>query len=378
MRWLVAAFLGCFFMASVVQAEQTFPYKAFVTSDDVYVRSGPGDSYYPTDKLKVGQEVEVYRHDPGGWYAIRPPEGSFSWVHGRYLKLGQDHLATLTEDRIAARVGSRFSDVRDSIQVRLQKGETVEVLEAKRTGPANANASNTWYKIAPPSGEFRWVSARFVDPDYSADGLRRTRSPSGVPTDATSGSGSPPPRQATSEQFQAAIDDMELELSTMVVEEPSVWDFGELQQRAQSYFDQANTALERGRARMMLSKIARFEDIRQRYHSTSAVRDQLARVDRRLSRLSQAAITPANPNGRYDAVGRLSRVSSSKPGAPQYAIKDETGQVVCYVSPAPGVNLRSYVGQQVGINGSRGYIPEQRTSHVMAQHVSVVDGTTLR
>ena len=51
-----------------------------ITADDVYVRSGPGENYYPTDKLKAGQEVEVYRHDPGGWYAIRPPKGSFSWV----------------------------------------------------------------------------------------------------------------------------------------------------------------------------------------------------------------------------------------------------------------------------------------------------------
>ena len=52
--------------------EQTFPYKAFIAADEVYVRSGPGQNYYPTDKLAKGQEVEVYRHDPGGWCAIKP------------------------------------------------------------------------------------------------------------------------------------------------------------------------------------------------------------------------------------------------------------------------------------------------------------------
>ena len=62
------------------RAEQAFPYKAYVTAAEVYVRSGPGRTFYPTDKLHTGDQVEVYRHDPGGWCAIRPPEGSFSWV----------------------------------------------------------------------------------------------------------------------------------------------------------------------------------------------------------------------------------------------------------------------------------------------------------
>ena len=72
------------------------------------------------------------------------------------------------------------------------------------------------------------------------------------------------------------------------------------------------------------------------------------------------------------------RVPNPQPGGPQYAILDATGNVRCYVSPAPGVNLRSYVGRQVGINGIRGYMPEQRASHVMARHVSVVEEPQLR
>ena len=50
-----------------------FPYRAFVNGDDVYVRSGPGQNYYPVLRLKRGETVDVFRHDPGGWYAIRPP-----------------------------------------------------------------------------------------------------------------------------------------------------------------------------------------------------------------------------------------------------------------------------------------------------------------
>src|SRR5262245_30536329 len=107
-----------------------FPYRAFVNSADVYVRSGPGRDYYPTGKLQKGVPVEVYRHDPGGWYAIRPPRESFSWISRRYLQPREDGLASVNTPRTVARVGSDLSDVRDVIQVRLDKGELVELLES--------------------------------------------------------------------------------------------------------------------------------------------------------------------------------------------------------------------------------------------------------
>jgi len=69
-------FLGV--AAGPAWAEPQFPYKAAVTADDVNVRSGPGQNYYPTETLRRGQVVEGYRHDPGGWRAIRPTDGSFT------------------------------------------------------------------------------------------------------------------------------------------------------------------------------------------------------------------------------------------------------------------------------------------------------------
>ena len=144
----------------------------------------------------------------------------------------------------------------------------------------------------------------------------------------------------------------------MVVEDPSLWDLGELRQRAETLFNQSETALEQGRARMLVSKIARFEDIRRRKQALAAARPELARPD--LPPVSP--LPPADPDGRFDAKGQLIRVPNPKPGGPQYAILDAGGSIRCYVSPAPGVNLRSYVGRQVGINGIRGYMPEQRAT----------------
>src|SRR5689334_17023211 len=96
MRWRLVVVPAMLALAWSARARgEQFPYDAYVNSTDVYVRSGPSRDYYPTEKLSKGQKVEIYRHDPGGWYAIRPPRGSFTWVSKRHLEVDGDGLATV-------------------------------------------------------------------------------------------------------------------------------------------------------------------------------------------------------------------------------------------------------------------------------------------
>jgi uncharacterized protein YgiM (DUF1202 family) len=395
MRTLVVA-LPCFLflMTSPASGERNFPYKANVTSEDVYARSGPGQSYYPTDKLKKGQEVEVYRHDPGGWCAIRPVDGSFAWVSGRYLKSTGKDLAVVTEENVSARVGSRFSDVRDVIQVRLHKGETVEVLESPKSG-GRGNES-VWYKIAPPSGEFRWISSKYLDADYTVDGTRNTRSRQ-RDSDGRGEGGrdrqrvgesleerSAQSKAMTSEEFQAELKRIELDLSIMVIDDPTTWSFYELKERTNTLIDQAQTAVERGNARLMAGKIAKFDDIKRRQEAVLAMRDRTDRSSRLWAKLRPGELeneakstSKFEMDGRYDGTGQLTQVVSPKPGAPRYALMDESGSVRYYITPAPGVNLQNYVGRDVGITGTRGYMPEQRASHITARHITPLEGQTV-
>jgi len=374
--------------ASTLWGATTFPYRAYVTSDDVYIRSGPGRSYYPTEKAKAGQVVEVYRHDPGGWCAIRPPEGSFTWVSTRYLRQLEDDLAQVTTPHVAARVGSRFSNIRDVIQVRLNKDETVELLGGQRPG------EDGWAKISPPSGEFRWIHSQYLDPEYPADGLRKNRPPddlsrSGQVESATwvsadeaphtRGRSADPPSLSPKE-YQHRLEELDLELSIMVAEEPTVWQFDEMALEAEHLIAQAETAVQRGRARMLLAKIERFENIKDRYDS---VEQAVADADRRDRRLATLAARDDSARGneaydRFDGRGRLTRVSSPRPGAPRYALVDQFGRVSCYVTPSPGMNLRHYEHRMVGVNGTRAYIPQQRAPHVMATHIDLLDDGRMR
>jgi hypothetical protein len=439
MHRLIAVALGWFFVVadlSLAGVEPDFPYKARVTSEQLYVRSGPGQEFYPTGRLRRGQEVEVFRHEPTGWCAIRPPEGSFTWISGRCLKPSQDGLAVVTEEGASARVGSGLSDIRDVEQVRLHKGEVVEVLEAPRGGDQKAAARSDgrddgpWLKIAPPSGEFRWVSAQFLEPVRPEPGsvgndapgnraeprpIATPRADSPVPPvaagkdsvaagkdskdpakdsvapgkDSADAAGAPPrarlvrPRTLSTAEFQDELDRIELELSVMVIEEPTGWSVDLLRDQTNELVDQAATAEERARTRQIANQIARFDDIRRRQAAVLAMREQSVRNGPALARLvprdtgSEKARPQFETDGRFDGVGRLAEMPSTKPGAPHFALTNEAGEVLCYITAAPGLNLRNYLGREVGVVGSRGYMLQQHAAHIVARHIAPLDGQNL-
>jgi hypothetical protein len=180
------------------------------------------------------------------------------------------------------------------------------------------------------------------------------------------------------------LERIELDLSAMVVKETAVWSFDSLRDRTNSLLDQAQTAVERGRTRLLANKIARFEDIQQRQEAVLAMRERTDHSSRLWAELRSRdahdakAAAKADIDDRFDGMGQLTQVVSPKLGAPRYALVDKAGDVRCYVTPAPGVNLQNYVGRQVGVTGTRGFMPEQRASHIMARHVTPLEGQMLR
>ena len=65
-------------------------------------------------------------------------------------------------------------------------------------------------------------------------------------------------------------------------------------------------------------------------------------------------------------------ISKNKPLAP-YAVVDEDGKPLCFVTPSPGMNIGRYVNKQVGLYGRRGYIESLKTPHVTAERVIDLD-----
>ena len=153
----LAAMAACFVSCGLAIAGDE-PYEAFVVADEAEVYAGPSKRFYATAKLPFGTSVEVYRRDAGGFLAIRPPEGSFSWIPAEHLEMTDEpNVGRVIADEAASWIGTNLERVREhKFHVQLKAGELVEVL-GKRTVDSEDGQGQVWLKIAPPAGEFRWI-----------------------------------------------------------------------------------------------------------------------------------------------------------------------------------------------------------------------------
>ena len=161
------------------QSSRTFPYDAVVADDEVYARSGPGKQYYPTSRFRKGDPISVVRHDPGGWFMIEPPLGSFSWVRTEFVRRDGDRGTIISDAPVIAWVGTSFGDDHFVEQRRLQKGEEVEIVGEKTLKDDRGEVA--YLKVKPPKGHYRWVpGAKIVSADKTKQ-LAQSKRPGGDP-----------------------------------------------------------------------------------------------------------------------------------------------------------------------------------------------------
>ena len=141
----------------LVAQQPEFPYQALVVTDGAQVFSGPGTMHYGTEELRQGEMVQVHRHDPGGWCAIRPTETSFSLIPEPAIVIIGENVGEVVEQGIQVWVGTGLGPVENPLwQVKLKAGERIKLL-GEVSWPDPEGHSNIWYQIAPPDGEFRWI-----------------------------------------------------------------------------------------------------------------------------------------------------------------------------------------------------------------------------
>lgn len=126
-----------------------------IAVDAAVVRSAPSDSAYSTGSVVRDRYVEAYFRDANGWCAIRPPQGSFSWINAKFVRRESDSVGRIVAasgKAVPARVGGATVEESAIVQVGLKNGRSVKIL-----GETRLPDGSTWLKIAPPAGEFRWL-----------------------------------------------------------------------------------------------------------------------------------------------------------------------------------------------------------------------------
>ena len=378
--YVTLAVFAAVFAASAYAAED-FPYQAIINDDSVYIYSGPGSTHYTTDVFQRGDSVEVYQHLPGGWCAIRPPAGSFSWVPRAYVQPLGDGLAKIVSDDVASRIGSKlFPSQRSRTTVTLGSGKIVEILDMSAD-------LGSWCKISPPSGEFRWVQTSFLSPPEMVVHTPRMSATAAETPAAAVSAGNP----AAMRNFMWHVTVLETDLSrTIANNETSRWDTPSLLMRANSLENRAETVTQKEQVEMVRLRILEADEVRRKKLAMMEI--EANSLGTQASRLQAADITPAsgwrNTNtarelppsaapfttvpGRHDYEGTLVLVRPREKkdfDLPRYALLDDRGMLRCYVTPPPDMDLAPYVDARVQIAGTQKYKPEHAAWNLTAREI---------
>ena len=166
-RLAVVLAIGFFCVTSLQAETRKFPYEATVRADNVTVHCGQGKDFYATSRMEKGAILTVHRHDPGGWYMVSPPAGSFSWIAAEHVQVDAPGTGTVSlpegdVDGTPVWVGSELTTDHSKRQRVLHPGDTVQILAEDVF--QDTTGTTRVYKIAPPAREFRWVKGDYVVP----------------------------------------------------------------------------------------------------------------------------------------------------------------------------------------------------------------------
>lgn len=407
LRPLFVSQLSLLVIATVAAAETLpEPYTVWVGAAGAKVYSGPGDDYYATQQLAPGAKCEVYEELRDGWLAIRPPEGSYSLVLRSALEIHENDTACVTRNQTPSRVGSVLADNFSSVHVRLDEGELVQVIDYATT------SSSQWVTIAPPPGEFRWIRLEDSTPTPGVQPIGQESGNGGdwrgiVKVDRNAESESekvirvvahdapedksdtpapekPMPSQATSpaspadQSFASQFDQLEVEVARRLAGPVNLWVFEDLEQRAARLMSQASSQPAQQAVSNLADRLSRFAAVGERYRSNQK--------DKPSGQATSDSILPiqTDESGQsaalagYDAVGVLRPVVSKHGNAPPYALVDDAGNIVTFVTPSPSLNLQQHLGQRVGVSGTRGFIPEFRSRNIQTARIAPVESALRR
>jgi len=134
---------------TIVFAEQeTFPFLAEVTGDQVNVRSGQSANFESLCQLNKDAEVIVVGKE-FSWYKIQLPSSAKSFVSKEYVQYLGQNAGGITADRVNIRAGA---GTHFTVLGQVTKGEQIFIKDIL----------DKWYRIEPVTESYGWLSEDFV------------------------------------------------------------------------------------------------------------------------------------------------------------------------------------------------------------------------
>lgn len=174
------------------------------------------------------------------------------------------------------------------------------------------------------------------------------------------------------------LDSLRLELSHAMAAGAHVGEVEPLRVHILRLTTEAPESVIRGRASLLLRRVEEYQRVAEQRDGRGRVAAAPPTIPASAmpSGGAQATAQPAprigGPNlpgqmTTFDGQGWLVRVYSARPDAPPYAITDSAGRTLSYITPSPGINLRRYLNQEVGLYGRVAYDTSLETPHLIAE-----------
>jgi len=354
--------------------EAKLPYRARVTAATAEVRSGPSASpdLYATNQLRPGDIVDVIEQLPGGWLAIKPPPGSFSWINQRYLEQTGPHSWVVTNPaEVPILVGSSIKPDKPSVEgVKIQPGSQLTAY-----GKSYTDASGIWLPIVPPPAEKRYIQASQVaaltDPVTTTAGASPT------------GNADPLLLQAQQDEQQGRYYEAS-QLYTELGKRIANTDH----ERAIEYQNRAHFLLERSRTATVDPRnpnasvtANRIQPVPAYAYGTSApcyvpqpnnCAPAAPAYSAAYGQTQQSAYGQSAAGAPVNKLGTLRLAGQNMAGKRAYLLVGSQGEPIAYVTGQPGVNLDPYVNQNVQVTGPLVYRMDVRAYHLTATSVAPI------
>lgn len=333
MRWILQLITGLTVagMAHDLPAQnQKFPYQAKVVVDEVYVRSGAGQAFYPTQRITRDATVTVRRHDPGGWYMIDPPKDSFSWIPKKYVRQTSAADGEIKEANVVVFVGSDFGDEANVWQRRMSLGERIRILD-ERDIPTLAG-SQTMLKIVPPKREYRWLLGSAIVPVDGTLKQQHDNDPWKVPSNAirpapSEAVASPSPAASSSpvgpsqrlarlkriREEQRRLSEIDQRFRTMILGDPSQWTLNEIHEEYLQLQNQVTHKPIAGQIDLRYPAIERYRQRKAKFDDFQQLTSATEKLDAELLTAQYGNGTQFGANTQFGVGTRINGAVASGP-----------------------------------------------------------------
>lgn len=190
--------------------------------------------------------------------------------------------------------------------------------------------------------------------------------------------------QIENETRQADIEQLGLIFSRLMAARATAAEAAPVARAAYRLAGSTTDPLASGRARMLSERVEQYRQVAHRRDGEVIIRNHGLPASNNSSYpvLPASHVAPTVPASNagplyqgaaqseasrvVNATGYLVQVYSARTHSPPFALTDNSGRTIAYVTPIPGVNLRPHLNHRVSVFGNRGFLKGLGTPHLLA------------